>query len=323
LVDASRAQHIRWHWSGTVSIWFIGNETGIDAGLVLLGQINQSTIAFTFTERRNSSSRFSFSQGRLFLATVNLTTQDQIAIADRPLLRDLANEFIGITAESGEYTSLVVLQRVTFHLSDERFAFRLSGEHAALIPRVDHFVPRVRHCLCNPVFFSMRTEILQMEKVRADLRAQTDRTSVRHVLNVTDELNEVSYGVASFSDLNAFIRTTMIPYAQGWRKRTAQILGYVTSAKETTQPACTIARDIASDFSLLKNLSIASTEGSVNDLARELRESLLADHLLSPDRIVEYSSLELMGRALTYIAVIELAVVGTWICLHDRVRGHD
>jgi hypothetical protein len=295
-------------------------------GLLLRGSISESVVSFALSEDSDSRFEFqapivdstvilffSFAARRVLLATMDVATKDLIEIADVELRGGLDDNVIGITAQSDEYTSLVVLRSITFHVDDRRTGFRSSPERAAPLFG-EHFEPRVRQRLRNPTFFSMRTEILQFENVRGDLNGPLDPTNVHHVLNVIDELREVSSEVASFSDLNNFIRTTLIPYTQTWSKRTHQILGYVESAKGTTLRACDMARQIAFEFRFIKNLSVVTTEARVGDLARDLEDSLLEN--FDADVIAVTWANERFVEILKMFALLELGllVAGVTLC---------
>jgi hypothetical protein len=309
---------------GSFATWFVDNFTDTESSsskVALHGLIDQQTVRFTLVE--NGVQRLDFSAEifdsrvilyyaisytSLLIATVHGVTGDFTEVGNQQLNTDLQNHFIGVTAESSEYTSLITLKSVTFHLSDDRCNFEISSKCGA-VGLVEHFEPQVSHRLRNPAFFSMRTEILQFEKVRGILNEVTDPTNVDNVLNVIHELNQVSYDVASFNDLNTFIRVTMIPYTQSWSKRTLQILNYVENAKTTTLYACSFAKQIAVEFGAMQNLSIGKTEMKRNELARELAERLQEDHFLDPEMMLTGFVAQYLTFSVFFVCFIELFTV--------------
>ncbi|KAK8883227.1 Protein ERGIC-53 [Tritrichomonas musculus] len=339
---------------GGFGIWLIeeyGKEGQLSGGpsdftgISIIGERNQSYINLKFLSdpiKRNKTIEIinsklilymQFSYSFIKIAMFHPITKQFTSIMNITNHFDFSSSFIGITAQSDEYTSLITLQSVTFHINDEREAFEFNNQFLKNediqqnddflinnsckksrkppndVDDVAHFQPKIAHRLRNPAFLSTRTEILQMEALNGKMDSQlSEPTKVSHVLNVIDEINEVSFGVASFSDLNNFIDLTIIPYAQKWNKRTQQIVDYAKNARSITDDACQTAQKFAQEISYLKNKTFFSIDKSVSAFSAEIEENLLTSSMIHPESIKNDLKVDYVSHILLLIGIIEFII---------------
>lgn len=338
---------------GGFGIWLIeeyGKEGQLNGGpsdftgISIIGERNQSYVNLKFLSdsiKRNKTVKIhnsklilfmQFSYSFIKIAMFHPITKEFYSIMNISNHFDLSSKFIGITAQSDEYTSLITLQSVTFHINDERDSYdannqyfkyddiqqdenfyinqssKLHRDPPNTVDDIAHFQPKISHRLRNPIFLSTRTEILQMEAMNGKLDSllNIEPAKVMHVLNVIDEINEVSFGVASFSDLCNFIDLTITPYAEKWNKRTQQIIDYVKNTKIVTDNACQTAQIFAEEISKLKNQSFYSLKKSFNS---EIEDSLLLSNLIHSESLKNEIKVDYISQVLLLIGVIEFILI--------------
>ena len=184
---------------------------------------------------------------------------------------NISNYWLGITAQSDEYSSLIVINRVDLFFIQNASIF-ISTILKKNIGNYQ-YTPNNHHKLRNPLFISMRTEILQYGKCNGDL-SHMNITTFSHVINAIEEIYRVSNGVATYTDLNTFIKNTIDPYTRNWLKRTQKIVGYVSEAKRILDIMCFDVNFMASNFSHYANRSYINTINKVDILSQIFKESI-------------------------------------------------
>lgn len=354
---------------GGFGIWLIeeyGKEGQLNGGpseftgVSIIGERNQSNVNLTFLSDSFKNSEtikiynsklilfFQFSYSFIQIATFHPITKEFSSIMNISNRYDLSSNFIGITAQSDEYTSLITLQSVTFHINDERDSFdainhfmkfediaqnenlyinqsmKLHRNPPKNVDDLAHFQPKISHRLRNPIFLSTRTEILQMESMNGKFNSfqNIEPAKVTHVLNVIDEINKVSFGVASFSDLSNFIDLTIIPYAEKWNKRTQQVIDYVKNSKTVIDNECQTAQKFAKEILKLKNQTFILLEKSFNSFSSEIDESLM----IHPENFKNELKVECISHVLFAIGIIEFTTmilfIFPFLYLFLRKRDH-
>jgi hypothetical protein len=211
--QASLGWHVIQHSEQTA---LIPETEMVQPGLVIpWSRTGPSTLSIAFTADRH------------LVITLTAGT-DRIPIYDGEVTADLAGAFIGLTAQSDIFTSRFDLEGIKFNLvksSRPREGVSFGDER----PK-SNYIPEKEAALRNPAFIkTIQVLMAQLQNVRANF---TDsEIPADEILTVVDELIRASNTVASYSELNDWVRKTLIPYTQKWHRRTAKIVDNIRDAR--------------------------------------------------------------------------------------------
>ena len=253
---------------------------------------------------KNVTLLISFSKNGITIFYIDQNTKKYIEIINQPLFLQILDFYIGITAQNDELTSLIIIYTITFFcdkLSKQIFFENRSLPHFAT---PEHYTPSFSQKLRNPAFFNMRTEISQYEKTRGKFSDSTEETTAAYVLDSIQEISAVCYEAASFSELNNFIRNTIIPYTNQWQRRTHKIVKYAHDTKVMFHQMCEESKNLADSFSQYTNKSIQKADKSVSSLKKQFVESLKTD--MQFDEIVQNYTNRRILNLLFYISLFEV-----------------
>ena len=309
---------------GMFAIWLsktFGPEQSISTTMsandpVIVAKVEQNgTIEFVLIEpTRHAKSlhvvtsnpilNFYFAAGRAVVGIINDETKDIVDMFEFSV--DMRNRFVGIQAQTDERVSEIAVQSVTFHVSDTREKWtavngttRVSGD--------GRYLPAIVPVLRNPAFFAMRIELTELEKTRGDLSGAA--SSALSLITVIDELNQVSADVASFNDLNTFLKMTISPYVETWAKRSNRISACLDEARMMTTSTGETARALAADVGSMINKTITKTGCGINSLQSELEKTLRETIQIIPQEIVDECQADIIARYVFQTTILEAIVL--------------
>lgn len=98
----------------------------------------------------------------------------------------------------------------------------------------------------------------------------------KNIINVLDSIDEFTHAleeVETYSDLNSFIRRTLIPYVQGWQKRTFKIVENSQRTKELISQSFNQTQGLLYIFNNSIHESINKTDRKINFLTEVINEN--------------------------------------------------
>ena len=253
---------------------------------------------------KNVSLHISFTKKEITIFYIDQITKNFIQIINQPLFLAISDFYIGLTAQSDEFTSLILLYSISFFVEKFSKDLFLGNRSLPHFSTSEHFSPHFEHKLRNPAFVSLRTEVLEFEKNNGNIFDINEDTTSAHVLNAIDEISTVCYETASFSELNEFIRKTIIPYTTAWQRRSHKIVKTVHDTKAMFQKMCEQSKKLADDFSAYKNKSLKKTDRTVEEIQMQFTESLKKE--LKFDEIIQKFTNQRILNLLFFISIIEV-----------------
>ena len=223
---------------------------------------------------------------------------DKLLEIERP--KKLDDNYIGISASSDLYTSRIDLLGVDFALGEEvaKKARKVSNQNQ----QPSHYNPKDTGYYRSPVL-RITSEEAAMHEGDIKKSATVDR-----VFSVIDELNELSYGTASYPDVNQFVKQKIIPYAEKWHRRTLKLVDRVKQARNIMTSAYNYTNQIMEDFNSTLQTNYLKTTNKVFDLA----PAIVDDGKNGMDRYDELSTMDkapTATKAMIFISVIEIIIL--------------
>ena len=163
---------------------------------------------------------------------------------------DLTENYIGLTGSNGQAGSKLDLHSIKFHVLTEK---EVNAKRSVFMNAgmSDSYSPDSIFHYRNLQFKEMYVEHAKLEEHLDNSTATYDR-----VIELIDEANKVAYQISSFSELNTFIRETIIPYTDKWYKRTVKVSDIIHGSKDAVTAAMNYTN------SVLKSLNESITENS-------------------------------------------------------------
>ena len=216
-----------------------------------------------------------FADGRLFELKVEFSgTQlvvliDNVEVHREVLLYNLAKLFIGITAATDRRVARVDLAGVKFDLDTSGYVEELQNHQYVL---KDHIPPRYQPKeatrLRKPSFNITIDELQAYEEQGRYVR----ESSPNRLFDVIEELGNATQYVASYGELSAFVRETIMPFSEKWQRRTMKMVERARHARNVTGAAVNYTRDMINAFKAELGANAIRTTQKIFNL-----ESILAD----------------------------------------------
>lgn len=180
-----------------------------------------------------------------------------------PLNTDLSNAWIGITAVSNENDFNI--EFLGFKFDEEEYVAKHRGDkQQSGIPK---FYQRK-----NGNFRNMHFQIMSKE-LDAFHEKATEEKDVFNVLDSIDEFTHALEDVETYNELNTFIRKTLIPYAQGWQRRTFKIVENSQKTKELMSHSFNQTRGLLYIFNNSIHESVSKTDRKINLLTEVINDN--------------------------------------------------
>lgn len=148
-----------------------------------------------------------------------------VTIQKQPLHVNLTNCWTGITASNGEKVSKIELQAARFSVMDHMEVFRHENQvpvHLKLTPRV-----RSKRALRNPKFTKIKEEYAAAKAQKGKLGGSK---TITDLFDSVLEIDRVTESIAKYRDLSGFVKSTLVPYAHSWQKRSLKIIEITANA---------------------------------------------------------------------------------------------
>ena len=225
-------------------------------------------------------------------------TSDKLFEFAKP--KGLDDNYMGISASSDLFTSRVDLLSINFELGSD----------------VAENVRKVKSANKQPVHYNhqdtgyYRSPILRVTSEEAAMHEENtkDSANIDTLFSIIDELNEVSFGTASFSDVNTFVKQRITPYAHKWQRRTLRLVERVKQTRDIMTSAYNYTNQIMDAFNSTLQLNSLKTTNKVYDLAQEIVD----DGKMGLDRYDQISTMDrapTATKAMITISIIEIIVL--------------
>jgi len=182
---------------------------------------------------------------------------------DKRITVDLSKSFMGISAQSDRLISRIDLYSVHFQIPEQNSKPNRQNSMGHSVPS-SHYIPEAQTRLRNPAFNRTLVELIRYDESEGNIRTES---SAINVLDVINEITTASNDVASFSDLNSFVRNNILNYSQKWQTRTIKLVERVNKARNVAWAAYNFTQDLVIAFNSTMKESLVKTNMKIIDLA--------------------------------------------------------
>ncbi|EAY09226.1 Legume-like lectin family protein [Trichomonas vaginalis G3] len=226
------------------------------------------------------------------------------------LKRDISQNYIGMTAQTDYYTMRLDLLDIKFDVN-----LKTAARHSATMKTSPHsakYQPSVSRHLRNSNYNLTLKEADEFEKNQGIVN---DEKNIYQLLDVIEEINKANFDVASFSELNAFIRNNILNYTQKWQKRTVKLVERVQNTRDIASSAFNYTHQMMELFRDTMSVSVSKANSKIHDMNALLNE--IGARGVDENRELQEMANEVnkhsIGSYLMYAAIAE--VVGILILL--------
>lgn len=291
-------------------------EAGETIGLSLVH--NKGTKVIEMAKLTNPDRKIAFSEDDHVIVTMKFNDYEKtvsvelengdhrISIKDKPLTIDITDLYIGITAQNNGFVSRVDLMTVRFDIDGD-----MAHSHERDVSFTDdvpsgNYQPEMRTRLRNPVFVKTTKVLDRRDENRGKFTSDVIQTN--EVLDVVKELTTASNSVASFKELNEFVRGNLMSYTQKWHKRTMRIVEQGQKARNIMGAAWNYTNEMVNSLSTTVKMNSAKTTFKVVDLA-ELMATEVGKMDEDTQKAVEKHQSPFLMKFLVNAACVELGIL--------------
>lgn len=247
-------------------------------------------------------------------------TYNKKQIISKKLDIDLSQLYTGITAATYRETSRIDVKSIEFILEEfspiidvnkVRNDVSMGQHHSA------YFKPEHQSLLRGDQFNITLEELSKYVATGGIDSASytTPKAEMFRVLDVIEELNAQAYQVASFSELNMFVKNNLLPYSEKWQKRTLKVIERVQEARNVAGAAYNFTTEIIKTFNSTLRQSVLKANMKIISLTEVLNEN--AELGIAEDEKFHEISKEVhntkLYRILTYIALAEIVILALYV----------
>ena len=215
---------------------------------------------------------------------------------------NLSKRYIGVTAANDRRTSRVDLLGVEFTLLDE-VKLEWHGEKIQGTAN-DQYVPPETMPLLRKPAFNITTEELKA----ASTGAEVTEATLDRLFDVIEEMNGAVFEVASFSDVNTFVRNSIERFSEKWQKRTMRMVERVRDARDVAGAARNYTELMIRNFKSELQASQKKASGKIMTLA-EIFNELSESGIDESGQLSGYVNQVNRSRAVTVIIWLSMAEV--------------
>ena len=186
-----------------------------------------------------------------------------------------------------EYTSRFDLYSAKFGASEyieQRLRDSKLQQHMKELSK--QIQPEIIYSLRNPSFQIMRKEIENCKEKNGILN--NEESNINQFLSIMNEMAEVTNEIATYNQLNEFIRKTLVPYTQNWHKRTFKVIDSVNKTKNLLSNTFNQTKALLFIFNETIKENIIKTDKKLVQLTDLIFEETI-DNTLKNDQIYQLS----------------------------------
>lgn len=253
-----------------------------------------------------------------FISLVTFSGASEKVLINNSLKVDLSQAWLGVTSMTGELMAQIDLLSAKFHVFHESLLKRNLNGQQQLHKQNPHVHQSLSAVLRNPSFSLMKKEISDYKKAKGEIL--NSDTKIEYVLTVCDEIGDVVSQTATYGQLNDFIRNTMIPYTQGWQKRTFKIIDGVDKAKSLLTQAFNQTKAMIEIFNNSMLEMTKKTDKKIVKLSDLLNNETHEQGLQDKENIKEYLKQPFWINLLRIISVCEVVLVFIFYIRQRRIE---
>ena len=249
-----------------------------------------------------------------YISLIFISKSIQKVLINETLNVDLSQAWLGLTSMSGEWSSRIDLYSAKFEVFYPSFSIKnqqknLNSMNHRLQKQNPHVNRALSTLLRNPSFTLMKKEISNLTYRKGVIDSKSSLSNLNDVLTACDEIGEVVSQTATYAHLNEFIRNTMIPYTQGWQKRTFKIIEGVGNAKLMLSQSFNQTKALIYIFNNSIVEMTTKTDKKIVKLSDLLLNETQEQDLQDKEKLNEYLKQPLWVNALRFVSVAEIIVV--------------
>ena len=188
---------------------------------------------------------------------------------EKELTVDISDNYIGITAQNERLVMNMNLLSVTFDVTVPQHKLGKRERSMGNRKPASQFTPSTVYRLRNPAFNKTIKEIQEQEKSGGIIK---EGATVDEIFDIIEEVNRANYDVASFSELNSFIKNNIMNYSQKWQRRTLKLVDRVRNTRNVAGAALNYTTTIMETFRDQMQTTLSKTNEKFADLYSLLGE---------------------------------------------------
>jgi len=243
-----------------------------------------------------------FNNGSIRVSADAENGDDLSFLFQKGLLVSLEGVYTGITAQSYSSTSRFDIISVQF---DVNTTLRRNHIHIPSGYNSIHY-DSYTNIFRSPKFVLNTKEFQKRDDSIAIIESNADK-----LLEIIAELYSASKDVASFKELNEFVRTTILPYSHKWQKRTIKVVESIKNAKDALSSAFNYTESVVQSFNNSLRDALLKTNLKISNMT-----DVILSYEESGSRVIYIS----LGRGdltvesvFQYITIIEVAILLIYI----------
>ena len=226
-----------------------------------------------------------------------------------PLDVDISQNYLGVTAQTQQHVNVFELRGVEWDVEIRR------AKDVSFAKGSGKYAPNLVPILRSPKFN------VTVDEMGRKVEVPNGESNAVTLLDVIEEAGAAMRDVASFMDVNDFVKTTIVPYTVKWRKRNVRVIEEVGRVREMMEATLNYTDTLVRDLRwAVESLGYAMA-AKIEDLEIEMVEEMYADEKpksgvkMTADP-VEYDFV----MALLYLSLFEILIGGTYLILQKNAR---
>jgi hypothetical protein len=248
-------------------------------------------------------------------------------ILEKEITVNLKDNYIGISAQNDHLPMKFELHKLQFNLNVRETGDSKRKRSMGNKKPSPHFTPSKIYRLRNPAYNKTIKEIQLQEESNGEL---TKEVTAEEIFDIIDEVNRANFDVASFSELNAFIRTNIMNYSQKWQRRTVKLVDRVRNTRNVAGAAMNYTTTMMEAFREQMQHTLSKTNEKLIDFYSLFGE--IGSRGIDVNNDMQQIADDINNRSivtwLIYAAVAEivgivLLLIAANTCMKSRVYGRS
>ena len=182
---------------------------------------------------------------------------------------DISDNYIGFTAQNERLVMNMNLISIEFNINMPNKSTGKRDRSMGNRKPSSQFTPNTIYRLRNPAF---NKTIIEIEKQEKDGNAIKEGATANEIFDIIEEINVASFDVASFSELNSFVKNNIMNYSLKWQRRTLRLVDRVRNTRNVAGAALNYTTAIMETFRDQMQTTLSKTNEKFADLYSLLGE---------------------------------------------------
>lgn len=214
--------------------------------------------------------------------------------------KDIAEYYFGLTAQTERFVSSLLLYGIYFNLTDQNIQVNRTISY----PKFSSsgvYISHTSHHFRNPIF---KETVYHLTHKKID-------STVDQLFDVLDELQQVSFAIATYKDINDYVSHSLLPIVTKWQTRTLKIVQRIKEARNVTGAALNSTEMLLYTMNSTLNDQVLKTSVKIIELSEILYEASsqgLSDTIDTKEISDQFRS-GILFFWLTYIVIVEIIII--------------